>query len=90
MKEKKMKRLLAHIEDLEERLCEADNNLRYIKVLKALKLHLERLSALFDKCPEGRAHSYDYARYFTTGAGWSFYDRVCNSILDYQYGNRPF
>lgn len=90
MAERKIKKLLAHIEELEARLCCADSNLRYIKVLKALKLHLERLSDLFGNEEVAIAHQYEYARYFINGCGWSFYERVCNSILDYQYGNRPF
>ena len=31
-----------------------------------------------------------YESYFHTCCGFSFYDRVCNSILVYEYGDRPF
>ena len=37
-----------------------------------------------------REYQAIYHRYFYTGCGFSFYDRICNSILDYKYGNRPF
>ena len=34
---KKIDKLVPHIQDLERRLKEVDNNLRYIKVVQALK-----------------------------------------------------
>lgn len=80
--------ILNHIQELNAKLGEVDNNLKYIKVLKALKLWLERFSELFTT-PEESARSYEYQAYFY-GCGISFYDRVCNSILDYEYGNKPF
>ena len=41
---KKIDKTIAHIRDLERRLGEVDNNLRYIKVVQALKksIHLDR------------------------------------------------
>ena len=61
--DKQIDRLIEHIRELEARLGEVDNNLRYQAI---------------------------YLSYFYTGCGFSFYERLCNSILDYKYGNRPF
>lgn len=90
MKNRKIDSLIAHIEELEAKLSEADNNLRYIKVLQALKHQLDKLSDLLSTEEAQRAYSYQYHRFFLTYCGWSFYERVLNSILDYQYGNRPY
>lgn len=89
MKNRKIDNLLRHIEELEAKLVEADNNLRYISVLRALKRQLEKLSDLLSEEAIMKAYSYEYLKYFS-GCGWSFYERVLNSILDYQYGNRPY
>ena len=40
---KQIDRLIEHIRELEARLGEVDNNLRYIKVVQALKHSLEKL-----------------------------------------------
>lgn len=77
-----------HIQDLDERLCEADSNLKYIKVCKALKLWLDRFADMLS--PEQAEKSPEYQAWFLKGAGFSFYNKVINSILDYEGGNRPF
>ena len=41
--DKQIDKLINHIRDLENRLGEVDNNLRYIKVVQALKHSLEKL-----------------------------------------------
>ncbi len=41
--DKQIDRLIEHIGELEARLGEVDNNLRYIKVVQALKHSLEKL-----------------------------------------------
>lgn len=43
---KQIDNVVAHIRDLERRLGEADNNLRYIKVVQALKKSLDKLYSL--------------------------------------------
>ena len=43
---KQIGRTISHIRDLERRLNDADNNLRYIKVVQALKKSLDNLYAL--------------------------------------------
>ena len=89
--DKQIDKLIDHIRDLENRLGEIDNNLRYIKVVQALKHSLDKLDNMI-KDNQELQHKYQvtYHSYFYTGCGFSFYDRVCNSILDYKYGNRPF
>ena len=89
--DKQIEKLIEHIRELEARLGEVDNNLRYIKVVQALKHSLEKLdNMLKDNTTLQREYQAIYLSYFHTGCGFSFYDRVCNSILEYQYGNRPF
>ncbi|MBO7225872.1 MAG: hypothetical protein J6V35_08190 [Bacteroidales bacterium] len=87
---KKIDKLIAHIRDLEKRLGEVDNNLRYIKVVQALKYSLDKLySLLLRDTALQREYQSTYMVYFY-GGNLSFYNKVCNSILDYKYGNRPF
>ena len=89
--DKQIDRLINHIRDLENRLGEVDNNLRYIKVVQALKHSLDKLdNMLKDDAALQRKYQAIYLSYFYTSCGFSFYDRVCNSILDYKYGDRPF
>lgn len=89
--DKQIDKLIEHIKDLENRLEEADNNLRYIKAVQALKHSLDKFC---DILKESTALQCEYQatflKYFYAGCGFSFYDRVCNSILGYKYGNRPF
>lgn len=88
---KQIDRLIEHIKELETRLGEADNNLRYIKVVQALKYSLDKLdNMLKDNTTLQREYQAIYLSYFYTGCGFSFNSRLCNSILEYQYGNRPF
>ena len=88
---KQIDRLIEHIRELEARLGEVDNNLRYIKVVQALKHSLEKLdNMLKDNTTLQREYQAIYLSYFYTVCGFAFYDRVCNSILDYKYGNKPF
>ena len=89
--DKQIDKLINHIRDLENRLGEVDNNLRYIKVVQALKYSLDKLDNMIKDNQElQREYQTTYHIYFYTGCGFSFYDRVCNSILDYKYGNKPF
>ena len=44
--DKQIDNVVAHIRDLERRLGETDNNLRYIKVVQALKKSLDKLYSL--------------------------------------------
>ena len=81
-KKKNLSYIVKKIEENENKLCFVENNLQYIKVLKALYLWLSRLSMF--------QNSVEYQAYFISGAGFSFFDRVQNSILEYQYGNKPF
>lgn len=88
---KQIDRLIEYIRNLESRLREVDNDLKYIKVAQALKHSLERLDDMLkDDTTLQCKYQAIYLNYFHTGCGFSFYDRVCNSILDYKYGNRPF
>ena len=88
---KKINKVLEHIQDLFCSIEQAENNLQYITRLKALKKALDK----FDNLLQGnedmeRVYAGEYLQLFYTGCGFSQYDRVCNSILDYQYGNKPF
>lgn len=88
---KQIDRLIEDIKELETRLGEVDNNLKYIKVIQALKHSLDKLDDMLkDNTTLQKEYQAIYLSYFHTGCGFSFYDKVRNSILEYQYGNRPF
>ena len=87
---KQIERTILHIRDLERRLGEVDNNLRYIKVVQALKKAMDNLYILLLDTAMQRKYQSTYMIYFYNGGGFSRYDRVCNSILEYKNGNRPF
>ena len=80
-----------HITALQERLCQCENNLQYIKRLQALKYWLNILDVSLDKASKQHGeYATIYESYFHACGGFSFYDRVYHSILEYEYGNRPF
>ncbi len=88
---KQIDKTISHIQELERRLDEVDNNLRYIKVVQALKNSLDKLYTLFLRDTTiQREYQSTYIIYFYNGGGFSRYDRVCNSLLEYRNGNRPF
>ena len=88
---KKIDKQIAHIRDLERRLSEVDNNLRYIKVVQALKHSLDNLYfLLLSDTALQRKYQSTYMVYFYNDCGFSRYDKVCNSLLEYRNGNRPF
>ena len=89
--DKQIDKVIQHIKDLENRLGYVDNNLRYIKVIQALKYWLDKFDNQLSKEERIKGEfAAIYESYFCSGGGFSFYDRVCNSILEYKYGNRPF
>lgn len=70
---KQIDKLIEHIRELETRLGEVDNNLRYIKVVQALKHSLEKLdNMLKDNTTLQREYQAIYLSYFYTGCGFSF------------------
>ena len=71
------------------RLGEVDNNLRYIKVAQALKKSMDNLYILLLDTALQREYQSIYMVYFY-GGSFSFYNKVCSSILEYKNGNRPF
>ena len=87
----KIDKTSTHIRELERRLGEVDNNLRYIKVVQALKKAMDNLYALLllDTAMQ-RKYQSTYMVYFYNGGGFSRYDRVYNSLLEYKNGNRLF
>ena len=74
----KADRIVQHIVELQYRLCQVENNLQYIKVTQALNQQLMI------------QYQSTYIGWFYTGCGHSLYDRVCNSIIEYRNGRRPF
>ena len=89
--DKQIDNVIQHIKDLENRLGYVDNNLRYIKVIQALKYWLDKFDNQLSKEERIKGEfAAIYESYFCSGGGFSFYDMVCNSILEYKYGNRPF
>ena len=86
-----MDKIIQHIKDLENRLGYVDNNLRYIKVIQALKYWLDKFDNQLSKEERIKGEfAAIYESYFCSGGGFSFYDISSNSILEYKYGNRPF
>lgn len=91
MDKKEIDNAINHIITLQERLCNCENNLQYIKRLQALKYWLLKFDSYLDSDNRKRGkYAAIYDSYFCTDCGFCFYDRVHDSILDYQYGNRPF
>ena len=87
---KKIDKTIAHIRELERRLGEVDNNLRYIKVVQALRKAMDNLYILLLDTAMQRKYQSTYMVYFYNDGGFSRYDRVCNSLIEYKNGNRPF
>ena len=87
---KQIEKTISHIKDLEKRLGEVNNNLRYIKVVQALKKSMDNLYILLLDTAMQRKYQSTYMVYFYNGGGFSRYDRVCNSLIEYKNGNRPF
>ena len=87
---KQIERTILHIRDLERRLGKVDNNLRYIKVVQALKKAMDNLYILLLDTAMQRKYQSTYMVYFYNGGGFSRYDRVCNSLIEYKNGIRPF
>lgn len=86
---KKFNFILQKIEDANNKLMRSETNLQYIKALKSIKFWLLKLDAMAQESPTV-AQSGQYLQMFYTGAGFSFFDRVQNSILEYNYGVKPF
>ena len=79
--DKQIDKLIKHIRNLENRLGEVDNNLRYIKVVQALKHSLDKLDDMLRNNQElQREYQAIYHRYFYTGCGFSFYDRMLKTV----------
>lgn len=91
MNNKDIENAINHITTLQERLCCAENNIQYIKRLQALIYWLHKFDSFLDRNSRQKGEFAPiYESYFCSGCGFSFYQRVCNSILEYKYGNRPF
>lgn len=78
-----LKRLLSALSLSEQKLSEADNNLRYIKALYSLNFWLNKLLCFPYTLPD-----YVWQKYFR--GPLSFYEKVNNSIVEYLSGNKPF
>ena len=79
---KDIEKVVKHITEMQNKLNRSENNLQYIKRLQALKYWLHRFDELLDNRLTGE-YATVYESYFCTCCGFSFYDRICNSILDY-------
>ena len=86
---KKFNFILQKIKDANNKLMRSETNLQYIKALKSIKFWLLKLDAMAQESPTV-AQSGQYLQMFYTGAGFSYFDRVQNSILEYNYGVKPF
>ena len=86
---KKFNFILQKIDDANNKLMRSETNLQYIKALKSIKFWLLKLDAMAQESPTV-AQSGQYLQMFYTGAGFSYFDRVQNSILEYNYGVKPF
>lgn len=73
-----------------DKLSQADSNLLYIKALNACWRWLKIADDNYNDETASDMDKVVYQQIFISGCGFSFYDRVNNSILDYKYGNRPF
>lgn len=91
MDTRKIESAIQHIATLQESLCYCENNLQYIKRLQALKYWLHKFDSFLDRTSRQHGEfAAVYESYFCSGCGFSFYERVCNSITVYEYGERPF
>lgn len=91
MKKENLRKLLEKIEELNQKLAESENNLQYITRLKALRSAYQKFDKVYHSDTDYvKEYGAEYLQLFYSGAGWSPYDRVLNSILDYEYGNKPF
>lgn len=82
---------LLKYEMAEKKLCEADNNLRFIKAVKSMLFWLNRFDSLLtDEQRRDGEFSAIYQALFTSCCGFSTFERLQNTILDYTYGNKPF
>ena len=87
----KIDKTIQHIVELQYRLFQVENNLQYIKATQALKRSLDKLYDLLKNDQNlQRQYQSTYLCYFYTGCGHSLYDRVCNSLIEYRNGRRPF
>ena len=65
--DKQTEKVIKHIKDLENRLGYVDNNLRYIKVIQALKYWLEKFADLLSNNQAlQREYQATYLSYFYT------------------------
>lgn len=88
---KKTENAIKHITTLQESLSNSESNLQYIKRLQALMYWLHKFDSYLDSDNRQKGQfAAIYESYFYTGCGFSFYNRICNSITAYQYGERPF
>ena len=87
----KIDKTIQHIVELQYRLFQVENNLQYIKATQVLKKSLDKLYDLLKNDQNlQRQYQSTYLCYFYTGCGHSLYDRVCNSLIEYRNGRRPF
>ena len=86
---KKFNFILQKIEDANNKLMSSETNLQYIKALKSIKFWLLKLDAMAQESPTV-AQSGQYLQMFYTGAGFSYFERVQISFLEYSYGVKPF
>jgi len=85
-----MEKLIKRLELCEERLQQADNNLRYIRALQSYQYWLLKLYDIDEIRNESNKYHWAYKRYLFNGNGLSLFSRVNNSIVDYTNGNKPF
>ena len=90
MKATQQDKLLQSIRESQAKVENSENNLQYIKALKALNRKIQKFAQSLTEEQKRGQYAAAYKRLFYPDGHLSFYERVVNSILDYQYGERPF
>lgn len=90
-KKKAIEQTLSKYSAANRRFVYSDNNLRYIKAIKSMLFWLNRFDSLLSEIEREKGeYSALYQALFISGCGFSEYTRICNTIEEYKYGNKPF
>jgi len=88
-----VEKLVSRIKDMEARLAIAETNNQYIQRLKSICSMLDKLHGLLveNNTYQGVNYRSVWDKYFSASRfGWSYYERVLNSVETYKHGYKPF